>query len=128
VTAPGPRRRRQTAQPDRSALDDLARAHADPRITVAHIGQWRMVRLSARDRVHDDERGALWFRVGPSRPHRVVLVVLRGDDTYAAEVGRLVRVRYLPVWVSEAAVGVDQGLYADQLGEQLDALIEQVTG
>jgi hypothetical protein len=87
-----------------------------------------MARLSARDLVYDDGRGALWFRVGPSRPHRVILVVLRGDDTYAVEVGRLVRVRYLPVWVSEAAVGVDQGLYADQLGEQLDTLIEQVTG
>jgi hypothetical protein len=128
VTAPGPGHQRQNAQPDRSALDDLGRAHADPRLTLANIGRWRLARLSARDLVHDDRRGALWFRVGPSRPHRVVLVVLRGDDTYAVEVGRLVRVRYLPVWVSEAAVGVDQGLYAGQLGEQLDALIEQVTG
>lgn len=114
-------------EPGWSAVESLARAHADHRVTLAQIGRWRLLRISARSVVHDDKRGGLWFRVGPDHPHRKILVVLRADDLYAVEVGRLDIVDWLPTWISEGSEGVDQGLYADQLGEAIDRLMDEVS-
>jgi hypothetical protein len=47
---------------------------------------------------------ALWFRAGAPRPHRVVLAVVRADDTSAIEVGRVVAGRRTPRWVSDATL------------------------
>lgn len=128
MTAADPGRLPDGCRPGFSPLQDLARAAADHRVTVRHLGRRWLARLSARDFVHDDRRGALWFRVGPRSPHRKVLVVLRSDDTYAVEVARVVTVDSLPAWCSDGTEGVDAGLDAGQLGEAVERLYRQVTG
>jgi hypothetical protein len=113
-------------EPGRSALDGLARREADHLATLAAIGKWNLIRLNARDYVHDDKNGMIMFRVG--RSHKMI-VVLRADDTYAVEIGKFRRINGLQEFCSIATIGDGDGfvgLYADQLGEQIDALYAQV--
>jgi hypothetical protein len=117
---------RELATPNRSALHDLARREADHRVTVRQIGRMTLMRMGARDFVHDDRNGELWFRVGAGNPHRKVSVVLRADDTYAIEIGKLKRRTF--EWVTEATAGVDQGIYGDMIGEVIDRLFVEVAG
>jgi hypothetical protein len=110
-----------------SALADLPRAPADAHETLAQIGPRTIARLGGRDFVRDDNRGELRFRVGPDQPHRKVIVVLRADDTYAVEVGRLDRIDLVPTFISEATegtgAGLGEGIYGDQLAETIGALL-----
>lgn len=108
--------------PGRSALDALAGAPADHRITLAQVGRMRLASLGARDIVHDDRHGRLWFRIGAGRPYRKIIIQLRADDLYAVEIGRLKRIDGLPEFVSDRTEGMDYGLFADQLGEAIDRL------
>ncbi|MFI5493556.1 hypothetical protein [Actinoplanes sp. NPDC051859] len=114
--------------PGVSALEHLRGAHADHRLTLAAIGRRRLLRLAAREYVHDNPIGVLWFCVGAPRPQRKIVIVLREDDTYAVEVGRVDRVAGTPKWISEAVVGSDQGVHDEQLGETVERLYAQVTG
>lgn len=117
----------EPARAARSALHHLARSSADHRVTLQQIGVRRLRLLGTRDTLVDDTCGEVRFRVGPSSPHRKVIVVLRADDTYAVEVGRLIWDDCLPAWVSEAADGIHQGVDAGQLGDAIDRLYRQVS-
>ncbi|MEV4642748.1 hypothetical protein AB0J80_35930 [Actinoplanes sp. NPDC049548] len=111
-----------TLKPGQRAIDapHLGRREADHRVTyLQHLGRVTRMRLGARDLVHDDPSGELWFRVGPGRPHRKILIALCADDTYAVEVGRLCRVDGLPAWISERC---ETGIYADLLAETCERL------
>lgn len=112
--------------PARPALDAVSSREGDHRTTLAQIGRMRLASLGARDIVHDDPNGRVWFRVLSGNPHRQIIVQLRGDDTYAVEIGK-VRRRQLD-FLSEATEGIDQGVHADQLGDTIDRLVMSVIG
>ena len=113
------------AEPGKVVLWGVPGREADARVTWQQLGHARM-ELGARDVITDDRNGALTFRVGPGRPHRKIMVKLRSDDTYALELGRLARYQGLPEWHSEATVGVDQGIYAEDLAQAVIDMYIQV--
>lgn len=120
---------REMAEPTSYALQDLPRRAAHRHATLDQIGRMTLMRMGARDVVYDDANGQVWFRVGAGNPHRKVIVVLRSDDTYAVEIGRLRRRRGdAPQWVTEATAGIDQGIYGDMIGEIIDRLFVEVAG
>lgn len=116
----------------RPAVHALPGREADHRVTLAQVGRWRLASIGARDIVHDDRNGMLWFRVLSGNPYRKIIILLRADDTYAVEIGRMKKIQGLPEYVTEHAEGLDPalgcGLYGDQLGDAIDRLIRKIAG
>jgi hypothetical protein len=91
---------------------------------------WRSRRIGAHNVAYSEARGYLQFdmHTGDERTHRVI-VKLAVDDTYAVELGQM---RTIPgtvpgVDVEEYAVLRQvRGLFADQLGPEVEGLFREV--
>ncbi|WP_027657357.1 hypothetical protein [Salinispora vitiensis] len=103
-------------------LNDLDRAPADHQVTLSQIGRRRLLLLGAHKFRHDDPKGELRFTIGEGSRTALVIVVLRADDTYGVEIGRMRRRRGegLPSWKTLKVK--ESGIYCDTLGEVLEGM------
>lgn len=104
-------------------MQSIATRPADPATTLAQIGGWTLLRLRARDVIHDAPNGYLAFSVGPGvRFARRVVVRLLANDLYRVDITRL-RQRTFDTIVEATATD----LYSDALGETIERLYREVT-
>lgn len=118
------------ANPTSQSLTLEAPTEMDVATAWAHLGHgdsWRLVRLGAHNRLYSQTSGYIQFdvRTGERRTTRVI-VKLSADDTYAVELG------HVACALGEALEyqGIEQarGLYADQLGQAVEAMLLECVG
>lgn len=93
-----------------SCLNGKPGRDMDHLTTYQQIGTWTLLELGAKNRLYSTD----YIQFDTAAKRRRVIVKLDADDTYTVEIGRVVKVNYLPTY---QVISQLSGVYCDQLAE-----------